>query len=74
VAAIEAEYEDGILRLSKPLHLRHGERVEVIVKRRPDPSRWDLERLARTSSGEDEELSRAGLDRWGDVLKDEDEH
>jgi predicted DNA-binding antitoxin AbrB/MazE fold protein len=74
VAVIEAEYEDGVLRLSKPLHLRQGERVEVIVKRRPDPSRWDLERLARSSRTEDEQLSRAGLDRWEHVLKDEDEH
>jgi predicted DNA-binding antitoxin AbrB/MazE fold protein len=42
---VEALYEDGMLRPAKPLNLRPGERVAVIVVRQPDASRWDLARL-----------------------------
>ena len=45
---IDASYEDGSLKLDKPLPLRAGERVAVVVVRKPDPSRWDLARLAAT--------------------------
>ena len=47
VAAVEADYEDGVLRPVKPLRLRPGERVHIIVRRQSDPARWDLERLAK---------------------------
>jgi predicted DNA-binding antitoxin AbrB/MazE fold protein len=44
---VEALYEDGLLKPQTPLSLRPGERVGVIVVRQPDPSRWNLDRLAR---------------------------
>ena len=69
---IEARYENGTLRPTKPLALRQGERVAVLVLRRPDPSRWDVERLARHAE-EDEALAGAGLDDWADALEREDE-
>ena len=68
---VEALYENGMLRPAKPLNLRPGERVAVIVVRQPEPARWDLARLASTSS-EDLELSTAGLDDWSDALEYED--
>jgi predicted DNA-binding antitoxin AbrB/MazE fold protein len=68
---VEALYENGILRPAKPLNLRPGERVGVIVVRQPDPQRWDLARLA-SNSAEDVELARAGLDGWSDDLDHED--
>jgi len=68
---VEALYENGLLRPAKPLNLRPGERVGVIVVRRADPSRWDLARLAANST-EDAELAAAGLDRWADSLDHED--
>ena len=48
VRLVEAQYEDGVLRPAERLSLRSGERVNLIVVRRPDPGRWDLARLART--------------------------
>jgi predicted DNA-binding antitoxin AbrB/MazE fold protein len=72
VAVVQAEYQDGVLRPVKPLRLRQGERVQIIVKRQPDPSRWDLERLARTTRAEVEDLAAAGLGDWVRSLKDED--
>ena len=45
VRLIDASYEDGSLKLDKPLPLRAAERVAVVVVRKPDPSRWDLARL-----------------------------
>jgi len=68
---IEARYENGVLRPAKPLPLRVGERVALIVVRRPDASRWDLARLAAGSS-EDEDLSETGLDDWAAELDAED--
>jgi predicted DNA-binding antitoxin AbrB/MazE fold protein len=68
---VEALYEDGFLRPAKPLNLRSGERVGLIVVRRPDPARWDLTRLG-AHPDEDAELAAAGLDDWADALDRED--
>ena len=64
---VEALYENGILKPAKPLNLRQGERVAVIVLRQPDASRWDLTRLASIPS-EDEDLASQGLDDWSTAL------
>ncbi|MGC4089953.1 MAG: antitoxin family protein [Polyangiaceae bacterium] len=68
---VEALYENGILRPAKPLNLRSGERVGVIVVRQPDKSRWDFARLAARPA-EDADLAAAGLDAWADALDRED--
>jgi predicted DNA-binding antitoxin AbrB/MazE fold protein len=68
---VQALYEDGFLKPAKPLQLRQGEQVGVIVVRRPDASRWDLRRLAHATS-EDAALASAGLDAWADALETED--
>jgi len=68
---IEALYENGILRPAKPLNLRSGERVGVIVVRQPDSARWDLTRLA-SFPNEDADLASAGLDDWAAALDRED--
>ena len=68
---VEASYENGMLRPTKPLPLRAGERVAVIVVRRPDAARWDLDRLA-SASPEDEALTEAGLEDWAADLSAED--
>ena len=70
---IEAQYQDGILRPSEQLSLLPGERVNLIVVRRPDPSRWDLARLAMTSADEDLGLAEQGLAEW-EVSLDSSEH
>jgi predicted DNA-binding antitoxin AbrB/MazE fold protein len=62
---IEAEFEDGVLRPLRPLPLRPGERVGLVVVRRPDPARWDLDRLSKRSGNEDQELAEEeGLADW----------
>ena len=67
----EALYETGLLRPVSPLSLRSGERVAVIVVRRPDSSRWNFARLA--SHGDDDlALAEAGLDDWAAALDRED--
>jgi predicted DNA-binding antitoxin AbrB/MazE fold protein len=68
---IEALYEGGLLRPISPLPLRSGERVALIVMRRPDASRWNLERLA-THGNDDLALAEAGLDEWAAALERED--
>lgn len=68
---VEALYEDGMLRPAKPLNLRSGERVGVIVVRQPDSARWDLARLASLPS-DDGDLASAGLDEWAAALDRED--
>ena len=68
---VQALYENGILRPAKPLNLRPGERVGVIVVRQPDPMRWDLERLA-ANPDEDLALASVGLSDWDDSLDKED--
>jgi predicted DNA-binding antitoxin AbrB/MazE fold protein len=68
---VEACYEDGFLKPAQPLKLRQGEKVAVIVLRHPDPTRWDMKRLA-AAAAEDETLAAAGLDAWADALDAED--
>jgi predicted DNA-binding antitoxin AbrB/MazE fold protein len=68
VRVVQAQYEDGVLRPTERLGLRHGEQVSLIVVRRPDPSRWDLARLANTANGEDVDLAEQGLADWAGEL------
>jgi predicted DNA-binding antitoxin AbrB/MazE fold protein len=74
VRTVEARYEEGLLRPTTPLALKPGERVRLIVVRRPEPSRWDLERIAGTAGPEDDALAEAGLDDWVGALHQEDSH
>ncbi len=69
---VEALYENGLLRPAKPLNLRPGERVGLIVVRRSDPSRWDLTRLA-AAGAEDADLASAGLGDFAAALEREDD-
>jgi predicted DNA-binding antitoxin AbrB/MazE fold protein len=69
---IEAQYEDGILRPARPLSLRPGERVAVIVMRQPDRARWDLMKLGSTETIDDVALVEAGLEDWARQLEEED--
>lgn len=69
VRSVEAHYEDGVLRPAEPLGLRPGERVKLIVMRRPDPSRWDFARLAETGNGDDHALAEQGLAEWASSLE-----
>ena len=50
---IEAEFETGVLRPMRKLSLRPGERVGIVVVRRPDPARWDLDRLSKSAPADD---------------------
>ena len=68
---VEAWYQDGVLKPAKPLSLRPGEHVGVIVVRRPEQARWDLTRLAEATS-EDVDLAEAGLDEWADAPEAQD--
>jgi predicted DNA-binding antitoxin AbrB/MazE fold protein len=68
VRLVEAQYEDGVLRPVERLGLRSGERVSLMVVRRPDPRRWDLARLSSTSNQEDLSLSEQGLGAWASSL------
>jgi len=68
---IEAEFLDGVLRPVRSLPLRPGERVGIVVVRRPDPLRWDLTRLSKVTTEEDS-LSEAGLADWESSLGRED--
>ena len=71
---IEARYEKGILRPNEPLALRPGESVRLIVVRRADPKRWDLDRLAKSVTAEDVSLAEQGLAEWSVKLDEEDGH
>ena len=66
---VEAQYEDGVLRPAEQLALRSGERVNLMVVRRPDPRRWDLARLAKASNQDDLSLSEQGLGEWSSALE-----
>jgi len=68
---IEAEFENGVLRPLRRLSLRPGERVGIVVVRRPDRARWDLDRLSK-GSGDDEKLAKEGLADWAAALDRED--
>jgi len=68
---IEAEFNDGVLRPMRRLTLRPGERVGIVVVRRPDPSRWDLPRLSKIPPDEST-LTEAGLTEWESALSHED--
>ncbi len=72
MATVEADFEDGVLRPTKPLLLRKGERVRLLVLRKPDPARWDLERLASISK-DDIDLAEAGMDSWAQSLDELDQ-
>ena len=69
---IEARYEGGLLKPEAPLALTPGERVGLIVVRHPDPRRWDLERLAKSTGEEDRAFAEQGLADWADALDRED--
>jgi len=70
---LEALYEKGLLKPTKPLKLRQGERVGLILVRQPDPSRWDLDRIARTVKAEDAVLAEQGMVEWSANLDREDQ-
>ena len=72
VKSLEAQYENGVLRPSEKLALRPGERVNIIVIRRPDQGRWDLPRLARRNE-EESALTEQGLADWARALDAEDQ-
>jgi len=63
----------GLLKLTRPLPLRPGERVNLIVVRQPDRKRWDLERFRKTSTPEERELAEQGLADWLARLDKEDQ-
>ena len=69
---IEAEFNEGVLRPMRRLRLRPGERVGIVVVRRPDSSRWDLARLSKVIQDEST-LTEAGLAEWETTLRREDE-
>jgi predicted DNA-binding antitoxin AbrB/MazE fold protein len=69
---IEARFEEGLLRPETPLALTPGERVALIVVRHPDPSRWNLDRLAKSATAADRTLAEQGLADWADALAEED--
>jgi len=54
-----------------PLPLRSGERVVLIVLRKPEPSRWDPDRL-REHAQEDLRLAETGMAQWCEALDEED--
>ena len=69
---VEARYEKGMLRPTEPLALRAGEAVNLIVVRRADPRRWDMQRLAKNVDAEDLALAERGLEDWAAKLEKED--
>jgi predicted DNA-binding antitoxin AbrB/MazE fold protein len=69
---IEACYEEGLLRPERPLALRPGERVGLVVIRQPDLRRWHLDRLGRIARKEEETLAEQGLAEWADAPDAED--
>lgn len=68
---IDARYEAGVLTPAHPLALRQGEWVRLIVQRRPDLSRWDLDRH-RAAADDDADLADLGLEEWETALEKED--
>ena len=68
---VEARFESGLLRPSRPLALRPGERVHLIVVRQPDPQRWDMARLAKSPPADETVLTEQGLEDWAASLDHE---
>lgn len=68
---LSAHYENGLLRPERPLELKEGERVALIVLRPSDRRRWDPERLAANPK-EDLALAEQGLGEWAAALDAED--
>jgi predicted DNA-binding antitoxin AbrB/MazE fold protein len=68
VRSVEAKYEQGTLKLSRPLPLSPGERVRVIVVRQPDPKHWDLAKLQAADTSEDVALAEGGLADWDHTM------
>jgi hypothetical protein len=66
--------KNGVLRPVERLGLRSGERVNLIVVRRPDPRRWGLARLSSASNQEDLSLSEQGLAGWANSLDAAERH
>lgn len=60
-----------MLRPLNDLPLRQGERVNLIVLRQPDSSRWNLERLASEPST-DIDLAEESIEDWAERLDAED--
>ena len=70
---IEARYEKGMLKPTEPLALRSGESVNLIVVRRADPSRWDINRLAKSATAEDLTLAEQDIEDWAAKREEEDQ-
>lgn len=68
---VEASYQNGIFKPAKPLPLAEGEHVRLIVVRKSDPARWNLDKIANFAS-DDADLAAAGLDTWAKSLDAED--
>ena len=73
MSIIEADFENGLLRPTSPLRLRPGERVGIVLIRRPDPSRWDMARLSKPADPDESGLAETGLADWATALDHEDE-
>jgi predicted DNA-binding antitoxin AbrB/MazE fold protein len=69
---VEARFESRLLKPTRPLALRPGERVHLIVVRQPDPQRWDMARLAKSHSADEAVLTEQGLEDWAASLDQED--
>ncbi len=67
--SVEAYFENGALRPSEQLGLRSGERVNIIIMRRPNPDRWDMARFAKIANTEDIALAEQGLADWASSLE-----
>jgi len=65
VRAIEARFDNVALRPT----VRQGERVGLIVVRKPDASRWDFDKLTRAAGEQDLALAEQGLAEWVDDLE-----
>ncbi|MBM3757806.1 MAG: DUF104 domain-containing protein [Acidobacteria bacterium] len=65
---VEAQFENGVFRPDKPVSIRPGERVSLIVLQHPDPRRWDMARISETSGEEDLLLAEQGLAEWANAL------
>lgn len=68
---LRARYENGALLPAKPLPLKQGENVSILVLRDSDRSRWDVAKLGAHPE-EDGSLAEAGLEAWADALDRED--